>query len=58
MSKDIKIVAETQESEYVEIPDPNDLKFKPIVAGPPCSTNRLRKLIDIQLQPILNKIKS
>ena len=49
---------ETQKSEYIEIPNPSDLKFKPIVTGPSCSTNRLSKLIDILLQPFLNNRKS
>ena len=38
--------------------NPSDLKFRPIVAGPSCPTSRLSKLIDILLQPFLNKIKS
>jgi len=48
----------TQKSEYIEIQDPNDLLFRPIVAGPACPTNRISKLIDILLQPFLKKIKS
>ena len=31
----------------MEIPNPNDLKFSPIVARPPCPTNKFSKLIDI-----------
>ena len=57
-SKQIKNVIETQKSEYIEIPNSSDLKFKPIVAGPSCPTSRLSKLIDILLQPFLIKIKS
>ena len=57
-SKQIKNAVETQKSEYIEIPNPSDLKFRPFVAGPSCTTSRLSKLIDILLQPFLNKIKS
>ena len=39
-------------------PNPNDLKCRPIVAGLLCLTSRLSKLIDILLQPFLNKMKS
>ena len=42
----------------MEILNPNDLKLISIVADPSCSTSRLSKLIDILLQPFLNKIKS
>ena len=57
-SKQIKNAIETQKSEYIEIPNPSDLKFRPIVSGQSCPTSRLSKLIDILLQPFLNKIKS
>ena len=33
-SKEIKIAVEIQKSEYIEIPEPSDYKFKPIVGGP------------------------
>ena len=58
MSKEIKIVVEMQKSEYREIPNPSDHKFRPLVAGPSCPTHRLSKLVDIILQPFLYKIKS
>ena len=49
-SKKIKKKAvETQKSEYIEIPDSSDLKFRPIPAGPSFPTNRLRKLVDFLL---------
>ena len=55
-SKQIKNAVERQKSEYIEIPNPSDLKFRPIVAGRSCRTSRLSKLIDILLQPFfLNK---
>ena len=56
-SKEIKIAVKTQKSEYEEIPNPSDLKFRPIVAGPSCSINRLSKIFDI-LQLFLYKVKS
>ena len=54
----MKNAVKSQKSEYIEIPNPSDLKFRPIVVVPSCSTNRLSKLINILLQPFLNKIKS
>ena len=35
-----------------------DLRFRPIVAGPACETHRLSNLIDILLKPIIEKVKS
>ena len=52
-SKEIKIAVKTQKSEYIQIPNSNNLKFWPIVAGPSCSTSRFGKL-----QLFLYKIKS
>ena len=43
-SKKIKIELETQKSEYAEISNTRDLKFRPIVAAPSCLTYRLRKV--------------
>ena len=57
-SKQIKNAVETQKSEYTEIPNPSDLKSRPIVADLSCPTSSLSKLTDILLQPFLNKIKS
>ena len=51
--KEIKIAVETPKSEYIEIPNPIDLKFRLLIAGPSCPTNRLSKLIDILLQLFL-----
>ena len=45
-SEKIKIAVVTQKSEYIEIPGPSDLKFRPIAPGPSCPINRHRKLID------------
>ena len=57
-SKQIKNAIETQKSKCIEIPNPSDLKFRPIIAGPSGPTSRLNKLIDILLHLFLNKMKS
>ena len=57
-SKQIKNAVETQKFEYIGIPNPSDLKFKPIVPSQSCPTNKLSKLIDILIQLFLNKILS
>ena len=57
-SEEIKNAIETQRSEYIEILNPKDLKFRPIIAGPVCPTHRLSRLADILLQPFLRKVKS
>ena len=41
-------------SRYVEVLDPDDLAFRPIVAGPICETSRLSSLADQLLKPFLN----
>ena len=43
-------------SEYICVPNPSDLKLRPIVAGPSCPTHRLSHLLDILLQPFLKLI--
>ena len=45
------------EGEYLELLDPEDLTFRPIVAGPACEMHRLSNLIDILLNPFIEKIK-
>ena len=47
-----------QNSEYIKLLAPEDLKFRPIVAGPSCPTHRLSNLIDILLKPLLKHVKS
>lgn len=49
---------ENKNSEYIEVEDPNDLTFRPIVAGPICETNHLSCLLDILLKPFLKHVKS
>lgn len=57
-SKLIESAIITQNSEVINIFEPNDLKVRPIVGGPKCPTRRLSKLLDILLKPILKHIKS
>ena len=45
-------------SECVELQDPNDLKFRPIVAGPACPTHRLSHLMDLILKPFVKHVDS
>ena len=44
-------------SEYLELLDPEDLRFHQIVAGTACETHRLSNLIDILLIPFFEKVK-
>ena len=46
------------DAEYLEILDPEDLTFRPIVTGPACETHRLSNLIDILIKPFISKIQS
>ena len=46
------------DGEYLELLDPEDLTFRPIVAGPACETHRLRNLIDILLKLFISKVQS
>ena len=52
-SKEIKDAIKTQNTEYIEIINPRDLKFRPIVAGPANPTHRISNLVDILLQPFM-----
>lgn len=45
-----------ENSEYVSVRDPMDLKLRPIVAGPACPTHRISHLLDIVLQPFLEYV--
>ena len=46
-----------QNSEIIEIFEPNDFKLGPIVGGPKCPMRKLSQLIDILLKPFLKRIK-
>ena len=48
----------TQNSEIIEMFEPNDLKLRPIVRGPNCPKRKLSQLIEILLKPFLKHIKS
>ena len=48
----------TQNSEIIEIFEPNDLKLRPTVGGPKCPTRKLSQLIHILLKPFIKHIKS
>ena len=45
-------------SSYIEISEVNDLKLRPIVAGPSCQTHRLSDIIDILLKPYTKHVNS
>ena len=57
-SKIIESTINTQNSEIIEIFEPNNLKLRPIVGSPKCPTRKLSQLIDILLKPFLKHIKS
>ena len=54
------IISELQKSaaEYIQVLRPDDLLFRPIVAGHSCATSRLSHLLDELLKPFLSKISS
>lgn len=57
-SKQISEKCRTAESSYVKIKDVNDLKLRPIVAGPACQTHRISNLLDILLKPFIKHVPS
>eukprot|EP00106_Octopus_bimaculoides_P006452 XP_014773894.1 PREDICTED: uncharacterized protein LOC106871769 [Octopus bimaculoides] len=42
----------------IKVPAPDDLKLRPIIAGPACETHRLSSFLDTLLKPFLKHIKS
>ena len=42
----------------MQLLEPTDLKFRPIIAGPSCPTHRLSSLIDILLKPFIKHVSS
>ena len=46
------------DSSYVEIKNVDDLKLRPIVAGPACQTHRISNLLDILLKPLIKHVPS
>ena len=57
-SKITESAIHTQNSEIIEIFEPNDSKLRPTVAGPKCSTRKQCQLIDILSKPFLQYIES
>ena len=57
-SKEINDACTSSTSKYIEINPPDNLTFRPIVAGPTCETHRLSNLLDILLQPFSKYVKS
>ena len=57
-SEAIKNAIAEQNSEYVTLSAPEDLKGRPIVAGPNCPTKRLSELLDKILKPLVPQLKS
>ena len=56
-SKIIQSTINTNNSKFIEIFEPNDLKLRPIVGGRRSTTLKLSQLIDILLKPFLKHIK-
>ena len=54
----IESATNSQNSEIIEIFEPNNLKLRPIVGGPKRPTTKLNQLIDILLKPFLKRTKS
>ena len=50
-SKVIEAAIHSQNTEVVEVEEPSDLKFRPIVGGPNCPTRRLYYFLDTILKP-------
>ena len=57
-SEKIKTTCEQNISHYVEVHYVNDLKLRPIIAGPTCQAHRLSNLLDILLRPLTKRVKS
>ncbi|CAG2184847.1 unnamed protein product [Mytilus edulis] len=57
-SKEISNAISEQNSEYIELLTPNDLKFRPIVGGPSSVTQNLSHFIDIVLKPLCREVPS
>ena len=57
-SEIIKNAINIQNSEYVEVLNPEDLKGRPISGGPESPTQRLSNLIEILLKPLVPTLKT
>lgn len=49
---------EEQNDTYIEVENPTDLKFRPIVGGPNSATQRLSHFLDLILKPLCNSVNS
>ena len=56
-NKEINEACARSTSNYIELKPPNNLAFRPIVAGPTCETHRLSNFIDILFSHTLNLSK-
>ena len=56
-SQMIKRATNSQQSEIIICPEPEDLKFRPIVSCRDCPTRSLCDLLDKLLRPFVNKVK-
>ena len=50
-SKVINAAIHSQNTQIVEVPEPNDLKFRPLVGGPNCPTRKLSYFLDTLIDP-------
>ena len=57
-SKRINEQIQKTKTEYISVAQPQDLSFRPIIAGPVCITSRLSDFLDILLKPYVVLIKS
>ena len=57
-SKEIQTAVKIQNSEYIKLRNPSDLKLRPIIAGPSCPTHRLSNFLDIILKPLCKYVPS
>ena len=57
-SKEIQENIRNCKNTHIKIPKPEDLKLRPIIAGPSSSTQRLSNLLDILLKPLCKKVPS
>ena len=56
--EEIETAIKENNSEYIHIPQPKTLKFRPIVGGPNSATQRLSHLIDLILKPLCKQVPS
>ena len=57
-STSITTAIKEQNADYIKLPPPPDLKFRPIVAGPASPTHRLSNFVDIILKPLCKHVPS